>query len=166
MSDLWRVPFASSDAVAARMSRLARKDTAPEMALRKALHLRGLRYFVHRRPLPELRREADIVFPKAKVAVFVDGCFWHGCPEHGRRNGGTNEWYWSEKIQRNKDRDCDTDERLKRAGWVPVRVWEHMPASEAAQSVQTIIKSLQPSAQLTGLDPAMRGKEPSTVARR
>lgn len=140
MSDLWRVPFASSDAVAARMSRLARKDTAPEMALRKALHLRGLRYFVHRRPLPELRREADIVFPKAKakakVAVFVDGSFWHGCPEHGRRNGGTNEWYWSEKILSNSDRDRDTDERLGSAGWNPVRIWEHVPVAEAVRAVE------------------------------
>jgi DNA mismatch endonuclease (patch repair protein) len=148
------------------MSALARKDTAPEMALRRILHQQGLRYFVHRRPLPDLRREADIVFPRAKVAVFVDGCFWHGCREHGTRVHRINSWYWSEKIQRNKDRDRDTDESLKRAGWEPVRIWEHVPASEAAHSVQTTIESLQPSAQFAGLDPASRGKDTSTTARR
>ena len=87
-----------------RMSGLAWRDTGPEIVLRRALHQRGLRYYVHRRPLPELRRETDVVFPKAKLAVFVDGCFWHGCPADGRRDHRTNGWYWPEKIERNKAR--------------------------------------------------------------
>jgi DNA mismatch endonuclease (patch repair protein) len=87
------------------MSALARRDTGPELALRRELHRQGLRYNVHRRPLPDLNRQADIIFPRAKVAVFVDGCFWHGCPDHGRRQHRTNGWYWPEKIERNKQRD-------------------------------------------------------------
>lgn len=78
MAERWRTPFASSEAVQRKMSRLARRDTAPELALRSVLHRRGLRYRVHRRPLPDLARQADIVFSGSKVAVFVDGCFWHG----------------------------------------------------------------------------------------
>ena len=76
------------------MSRVARRDTGPELALRRALHRSGLRYYVHRRPVPTLPRRADVVFPTQRVAVFVDGCFWHGCPEHGRREHRTNGWYW------------------------------------------------------------------------
>jgi DNA mismatch endonuclease (patch repair protein) len=145
MAEAWRLPFASSEAVAARMSRLARRDTAPELALRKVLHRQGLRYFVHRRPLPEVRREADIVFPAAKVAVFVDGCFWHGCPEHGTRVHGTNAWYWPEKIERNRARDRDTNARLQRAGWTPVRVWEHEDSESAGQRIVRYLDSKKPS---------------------
>lgn len=133
MAERWREPFASSPAIHAKMSTLARKDTAPELALRRELHRRGLRYFVHRRPLPELRRTADIVFPRAKVAVFVDGCFWHGCPEHGRRVHRKNGWYWPEKIEGNRRRDADTDHRLIEAGWTPLRIWEHQGATEGAR---------------------------------
>ena len=118
------------------MSMLARRDTAPELALRRELHRLGLRYYVHRQPLQTLRRQADVVFPRNKVAVFVDGCFWHGCPEHGRREHRTNGWYWPAKIERNRQRDQDTDERLREAGWAVVRVWEHEDAHEAARRVQ------------------------------
>jgi DNA mismatch endonuclease (patch repair protein) len=117
------------------MSTLARRDTGPELALRRVLYRRGLRYRVHRRPLPDLPRQADIVFPGAKVAVFVDGCFWHGCPEHGRREHRTNGWYWPKKIAANRERDRDTDERLTAVGWVPVRIWEHEDPQEAADRV-------------------------------
>lgn len=103
-----------------------RRDTAPELALRRELHRIGLRYFVHRRPLPELRREADLVFPRARVAVFVDGCFWHGCEEHGRVRHVENQWYWPEKIASNKRRDRDTDEKLAAEGWLAIRIWEHV----------------------------------------
>jgi len=121
------------------MSRLARKDTGPELALRRQLHRRGLRYFVHRRPLPNLRRQADIVFPRAKVAVFVDGCFWHGCAEHGHRQHQTNGWYWPEKIQRNRERDGDTDKQLRCAGWTPVRIWEHVPVPDAVRIIERVL---------------------------
>ena len=117
------------------MSAQRSQDTAPELAIRRVLHSVGLRYRVHVPPLPGLRRKADIVFPRSRVAVFVDGCFWHGCPEHGQRRHEVNEWYWPEKIARNQRRDADTDARLEEAGWTVVRIWEHEPASDAAQRV-------------------------------
>lgn len=121
------------------MSRQATRDTAPEMALRRELHARGLRYFVHRRPLPGLRRQADIVFPGAKVAVFVDGCWWHGCPEHGG-HAKSNDGFWSDKIQSNQTRDADTVERLYAAGWLSLRFWEHEPPAVAAGEVERVVR--------------------------
>lgn len=137
----WRLPFASSAAAARRMSGQRRRNTDPELTLRRALHRRGLRYLVHRRPLPQLRREADVVFLRAKVAVFVDGCFWHGCPDHGRRVHTTNNWYWPEKIARNQERDADTDQRLRAAGWAVIRCWEHENADDIAEHVQETVSA-------------------------
>ncbi len=134
--------FITNDRRSARMSAQRSKDTAPELALRRALHARGLRYFVHRRPLRELRRTADIVFPKAKVAVFVDGCFWHGCRAHGNVPSA-NTWYWPDKIRRNVERDRDTDARLQEKGWESVRIWEHEPIAEAAERVVEMIRSIE-----------------------
>ena len=121
------------------MQQQRRQDTTPELAVRRELHARGLRYFVHRRPLPELRRQADLVFPRERVAVFVDGCFWHGCPEHGRREIRQNTWYWPEKIASNRRRDQDTDKRLHAAGWLSVRVWEHQEPARAADEIETVV---------------------------
>lgn len=126
--------FATDPSRSARMSSQRSRDTGPELLLRRELHARGFRYFVHRRPIRTLRRTADIVFPGAKLAVFVDGCFWHGCPTHGNIPR-TNEWYWPEKIKRNRKRDSETDYALREAGWEVVRVWEHTPVDEAAQAV-------------------------------
>lgn len=139
MAEPWRAPFASSESVRQRMSSLPRKDTQPEVALRRSLHARGLRYVVHRRPDPTLRRTADVVFTRAKVAVFVDGCFWHGCPDHGRRMHRTNDWYWPDKIQRNQAHDCDTNERLTTAGWHVVRVWEHDDPDQTAEQIAQLV---------------------------
>lgn len=133
--------FASSEAARRRMQQQQRRDTRPELAVRRAVHARGLRYFVHRRPLPTLRRSADLVFPSERVAVFVDGCFWHGCPDHGRREIRENTWYWPEKIASNQRRDRDTDERLRGAGWLPVRVWEHEDPVVAAQLIEDAVMS-------------------------
>lgn len=135
MPEKWRQPFASSDAIRRRMQAQRSSDTAPELALRRELHRRGLRYRVHQQPLPDLRRKADIVFRRARVAVFVDGCFWHGCPEHGTRRHAVTSWYWPEKIQRNQQRDQDTDRRLVEAGWIPLRIWEHEDPLYAADAV-------------------------------
>lgn len=98
----------------------------------------GLRFRKHRRPLPNLRREADVLFGPARVAVFVDGCFWHGCPTHGTypRN---NAEFWRAKIDGNRDRDRETDTLLLAAGWQPVRVWEHEDAATAAAEVARIV---------------------------
>lgn len=132
--------FASSAAIRSRMSSQRRRDTAPEIALRRALHAMGLRYFIHRRPVPSLNRQADIVFPRARVAVFVDGCHWHGCPEHGPKRHLTNGWYWSEKIASNVRRDRDTDQRLEASGWTVIRVWEHEGAAGAAQRIADYLR--------------------------
>ena len=132
VAEPWREPFASSEPVRDRMSRQRREGTAPEVALRQALHALGLRYRLHQAPLPGLRRKADIVFRPARVAVFVDGCFWHGCPDHGRRRHEVNNWYWPAKIDRNRRRDLDTDHKLTSAGWLVVRVWEHDVAGAGA----------------------------------
>jgi DNA mismatch endonuclease (patch repair protein) len=121
------------------MSAQRREDTSPELAVRRELHRQGLRYRLHVAPLAGLRRKADIVFARARVAVFVDGCFWHGCPDHGRRHHEVNEWYWPEKIARNQRRDADTNERLREAGWTVVRVWEHELPDEAAQRITTAV---------------------------
>ena len=121
------------------MQRHPRRDTQPELRIRRELHRRGLRYRVHVRPLPELRRVADIVFRPTKVAVFIDGCYWHGCPVHGT-TPKSNTWYWPAKIKRNRDRDADTDARLSVAGWVSVRVWEHEDPTEAAQRIEALVR--------------------------
>ncbi len=115
------------------------RDTKPEMALRRMLHSRGLRYFVNRRPLPGLRRTADLLFPRARVAVFVDGCFWHGCPEH-HTVAKANAEYWEEKVRRNRERDADTDAMLRSEGWVVVRLWEHQDAINSANQVEAAVR--------------------------
>jgi DNA mismatch endonuclease (patch repair protein) len=112
------------------------------MAVRRACHHLGLRYWANRRPLPTLRREADLVFPRARVAVFVDGCFWHGCPEHGTwpRN---NAEFWRAKIEGNVRRDRDTDARLEAEGWTVVRVWEHEAPADAAQRIAEAVDAVR-----------------------
>jgi DNA mismatch endonuclease (patch repair protein) len=121
------------------MQRQRRAGTEPEIAVRRAVHRLGLRYFVDRRPIPSLRRSADLVFPGAKVAVFVDGCFWHGCPLHGRSRRPTNDWYWPAKIASNMRRDGDTNDRLIAQGWLPLRVWEHEDAQAAAELIRAVV---------------------------
>ncbi|MFI7618274.1 very short patch repair endonuclease [Nonomuraea terrae] len=133
--------WASSEAVRRRMQRQRTRDTGPEMAVRRLLHKSGLRYRVDIAPLAGLRRRADIVFGSARVAVFIDGCFWHGCPEHGMRATHVNSSYWSAKVVRNQARDESTDEYLKAAGWDVIRVWEHEePAAVAAFIAETVAR--------------------------
>jgi DNA mismatch endonuclease (patch repair protein) len=119
------------------------RDTSPELALRRLLHASGLRYRVSARPLPQLRRTADLVFRPARVAVFVDGCFWHQCPEHATRPR-TNSDYWAPKLVRNVERDRETDRLLDDAGWMSVRVWEHEDAGEAATRISEIVTQRRP----------------------
>lgn len=123
-----------------RMARVRQKDTQAELKLRKALHAKGLRYRLHVPLLTKPRRIADIVFSSVRIAVFVDGCFWHGCPEHAswpKRNAD----FWREKIEANRARDVDADRRLKLLGWDVIRVWEHESADEAADRIAQIIKA-------------------------
>jgi DNA mismatch endonuclease (patch repair protein) len=116
------------------MRRNRPRDTSPELRLRRLLHSRGLRYRVSARPLPPLPRTADILFTKAKVAVFIDGCYWHGCEEHYRPST-RNSQFWREKIEGNKRRDHDTNRRLADAGWTVIRRWEHDDAEVVADEV-------------------------------
>lgn len=130
----------SSAGSSALMSRVGRRDTKPEIELRQALHARGLRFRVDRAVLKDRRRRPDIVFGPARVAVFVDGCFWHGCPEHASWPTA-NAAFWREKIETNRLRDGDTDERFAAAGWTVVRVWEHEAPEEAANRIQNVVQS-------------------------
>lgn len=129
----------SSAAASLRMSRTSRRDTAPELLLRRALHRRGLRFRVDKAVLPDRRRRADIVFGRARVVVFVDGCFWHGCPVHGT-SPSANARFWHEKIETNQRRDRDTDERLKHAGWHVVRIWEHEDPVDGAERIDRLVR--------------------------
>jgi DNA mismatch endonuclease, patch repair protein len=122
------------------MQATPRRDTPAEIALRRELHRRGLRYRVDYPPLPELRRRADIVFTRRKVAVFCDGCYWHGCPEHGTWPKANAEW-WRRKIKANRVRDRDTDCRLTTAGWKVIRVWEHEDPAVAADTVAKTVRA-------------------------
>lgn len=127
-------PPASSAETRARMQVTPRRDTTPERALRSALHARGLRFRVDRRPEASIRRKADVVFGPARVAVFVDGCFWHGCPDHMTWPEANGSW-WREKIGTTRSRDRDTDRRLREQGWAVIRVWEHEDPVLAAARV-------------------------------
>lgn len=117
------------------MKSVRRRDTVPELALRRELHRRGLRYRIEV-TLPELpRRRMDIVFTRARLVVLVDGCFWHGCPQHASAFA-TNTAYWAAKLIANQARDKDTDDRLTAAGWTVLRLWEHLEPASAADLVE------------------------------
>jgi DNA mismatch endonuclease (patch repair protein) len=136
--------WASTQAVRQRMQRQRTRDTAPELAVRRLLHQAGLRYRVDTPPLPGMRRRADVVFRPARVALFVDGCFWHGCPQHGSRATHANTGYWAQKVVRNQERDRTTDEALAQAGWLAIRAWEHEgPASVAARVAEAVVRRRQ-----------------------
>lgn len=129
-------PIAEVDrqSVSRRMARTGPKDTGPELRLRRLLHAKGLRYRVDYPVLDGTRRRADIAFTRLRLAIFVDGCFWHGCPIHGTWPKRNRE-FWREKICTNIRRDQDTDARLADAGWEVARVWEHDDPTQAADRI-------------------------------
>jgi DNA mismatch endonuclease (patch repair protein) len=132
-------PFVTDPGRAANMRSNRRTDTKPEIALRSALHAMGYRYRKDfRLDLPLRRVRPDIAFTGRKVAVFVDGCFWHACPEHGSQPK-SNEWYWSPKLVKNVERDRAADEALRQAGWTVVRLWEHVPLPDAVALVVSAV---------------------------
>ncbi len=141
MSDIsWvdpgRHPGAASPEVARRMSRLRRRDNGPEMAVRRLLHARGMRYRVCYRIPGQRRRTIDIAFPRARVAVYIDGCFWHGCPEHRHIPKSNAEW-WTAKIRMNRARDTAATVQLETLGWTVLRFWEHEPPELVVTSILT-----------------------------
>ena len=135
-------PAASSELVRMRMSKQRRRDTKPELQVRKALYSRGIRYRVDVRPEPDLRSRADIAWKRLRLAVFIDGCFWHSCPKH-RTSPKTNKDWWEEKLRNNiiRDRRCDAD--LAARGWTVLRFWEHEDPVRIADSICTQIRILQ-----------------------
>lgn len=132
-----RVSPSSHDA-SRRMARVRQKGTQAEIDLRRVLYATGLRYRLHVPLLTKPRRLADIVFPSARIGVFVDGCFWHGFPEHASWPK-SNADFWPEKIQTNRSRDADTNQRLNALGWKTVRNWEHEDATEAANCIAELV---------------------------
>lgn len=132
------MPMPSSPGVTARMSRQARADTAPEMALRRLLHKQGKRYRVSW-PVPGMpRRKLDLAFTRARVAVNVHGCFWHGCPLHGTWPAANAAW-WQQKIEKNRARDEETKRHLESMGWTVLEVWEHELPESALERVLTAL---------------------------
>src|SRR3984885_15622764 len=137
-------PHPSSPGRSANMRAHRRTDTKPEMALRRALHKLGSRYRKdYRLDLDGGKRvRPDTAFTARRVAVFVDGCFWHACPEHGR-NPAVNDWYWAPKLRRNVERDRAADAALAAAGWRVVRIWEHVPLTDAVAAVTAALDGEQ-----------------------
>ena len=131
--------WASSAANRKTMQANRSRDTRPELAVRSAVHARGLRYRVAVRPVRGVRRSADLVFTRARVAVFLDGCFWHGCPDHFQLPA-TNPGYWGPKIAANAARDAETDALLAAEGWTVLRFWEHTLAVEAATRIEGVVR--------------------------
>jgi DNA mismatch endonuclease (patch repair protein) len=154
-------PHPSSPGRSANMRANRRTDTKPEMALRRALHGQGFRYRKdYRLDLDGARVRPDIAFTARRVAVFVDGCFWHACPEHGTKPA-SNTWYWGPKLIRTVERDRAADAALLAAGWQVVRVWEHEPLDAA---VAAVVAALTPP--VSGAPPAAThvGPQPAPPA--
>jgi DNA mismatch endonuclease (patch repair protein) len=138
-------PVPSSAAVTALMKGNRRSDTKPEQLLRSHLHRDGLRFRKDRLVRAgNIKVKPDVVFTRDRVAVFVDGCFWHGCPDHGRQPR-VNADYWGPKLARNAERDARVDAALGEDGWAVVRVWEHTDPAEAARVVQAAIRCRRPT---------------------
>nr|WP_067297125.1 very short patch repair endonuclease [Marinobacterium profundum] len=128
----------SSPETSRRMAKVRQKGTDAEIALRRELYRRGLRYRVDYEILKKPRRVADVAFPGLRIAIFVDGCFWHGCPEHASWPKQNAE-FWRQKIEANRLRDVDTNERLRSMGWTVLRFWEHESPAEAAETVARMV---------------------------
>lgn len=135
------VPAASSELIRIRMTTTKRRDTKPELALRSSLHGMGLRFSVDR-PVRGSRRRSDVVFPTERVAVYVDGCFWHGCPQHGTVPKQNRQW-WLDKLAANRQRDVDTDAALRADGWTVLRFWEHDDPLAAAAKVRDVLVAIR-----------------------
>ncbi|WP_275691335.1 very short patch repair endonuclease [Pseudonocardia broussonetiae] len=148
-------PSPSNADVSLRMSKQRSTGTSPEMSLRRELHRRGMRFRVeHRIDIDGLRRRrADIAFTRRRIAVFVDGCFWHACPQHATSPKANAAW-WATKLAGNVARDRDTDDRLSAAGWTVVRIWEHESAADGADRVERAVASAEPQGRPPGPNPA------------
>lgn len=133
-----RASWASSPTARKVMLGNRSRDTKPELAVRRLLHAAGLRYRVAHRPVAALRRTADVVFLRQRIAVFIDGCYWHACPIH-RTAAKSNAEYWSSKLAGNVARDLDTNQRLEEAGWTVLRFWEHEDPVAVADRIRNAV---------------------------
>lgn len=131
-------PLRPTAEVRARMRRTPQRDNPFEVAVRSALHGQGLRFRVHYRPVPSSRAQADVAFPRQRIAVLIDGCFWHSCPQHAtlpRRNKG----WWEAKLKANVERDRRTDEVFDAAGWRVIRFWEHEDVTSITSAIRAAV---------------------------
>jgi DNA mismatch endonuclease (patch repair protein) len=133
-------PVPLDHSVRTRLRAQGRRDTKPELLLRSELHRRGLRFRVDRSPVKGVRSRADLVFGPSRVAVFVDGCFWHSCPQHGTIPKNNRGW-WTEKLQVNGERDRRAGRTLAEAGWLVIRVWEHDDVVVAADRIERAVRT-------------------------
>jgi len=133
-----RAPRASSAVVRRVMQANTGRETRPEQIVRSFLHRRGLRFRKDLRPIQALRCAADVVLPRVKVCIFIDGCFWHGCPKHFHVPATNSEW-WAEKIEANRIRDRRNNKILKRNGWLVIRLWEHQITPTALRRLESKI---------------------------
>jgi DNA mismatch endonuclease (patch repair protein) len=137
-----RTPAPLNTAVSAQMQRMPRSSTGPEILLRSELHRRGLRFRINH---PRLPGRPDVAFTAARIAVFVDGCFWHSCPDHGILPKSNRDW-WRNKLERNVERDREKDAQLAKMGWTVVHVWEHEGSLDAADAIEQLWRSIGPRA--------------------
>ncbi|MBX3091194.1 MAG: very short patch repair endonuclease [Cryobacterium sp.] len=135
--------WASSEHARHSMMGNRSSDTKPELFVRQRLHAMGLRYRTNARPEKDLRRTADILFTRARVVVLIDGCYWHGCPDHCRMPVMNRE-YWEAKIARNRERDCQTTKELTRRGWRVLRFWSHEDPDAVARKVSAAVRTDAP----------------------
>jgi len=132
-------PKPTSDIIRVRMERQLRRDTGPELAVRKELHHRGIRFRVDVKPEPDLRMRGDLVWRGRKVVVMIDGCYWHGCPTHGTSAKNNAQW-WREKIGANVERDRRHDAALHERGWTVMRFWEHEDPIRVADAIEAVVR--------------------------
>lgn len=154
MSQTLRPPSSSVE-VSARMRLQKTSDTQIELSLRRELFGRGLRFRLQGPAVPGTRRKADLEFRAARVAVFVDGCFWHACPTHGSIPKSNAAW-WTAKLSENAERDRDSDDRLTSDGWLVVRVWEHESPAAAADRVEEAVRTRSGTKRLPRADTTPR----------
>ena len=121
------------------MQAIRSRDTAIELAVRRIAHARGMRYRVHVRPERYIRRTADMVFRGPRVAVFVDGCFWHGCEVH-YVSPASNSGYWADKVSGNRIRDLETNELLRERGWTVLRFWAHESPIDVVDAIERAVR--------------------------
>jgi DNA mismatch endonuclease (patch repair protein) len=132
-------PAPLNAAVSAQMQRMPRSSSGPEMLIRRELHSRGLRFRVNH---PRLPGRPDIAFTAARIAVFIDGCFWHSCPDHSVLPKNNRDW-WRSKLERNVERDREKDALLEKLGWSVLHLWEHEEPLEAADAIERLWRSIR-----------------------